>query len=232
MDRDKYDEAQKLAWERVLKEVRRLKEKEGMTLEQIASLLGVPHRAKISNWLDGKQKAENATFSNMCRYLARLGIDPRECIPTGDSAPRVLCMPKDESGDGLATVNVYQVVAAGTPIDLKEYEPLFTIKAPAECLRGSDFSLEVRGHSMEPLIPNDSLIGVKTDFRFQANELYVAWIPYEGLVVKRVGVDHASGEFVFKSQNPDKESYPDFRLPIESAEKVIVGKVVWIMIRY
>lgn len=232
MNRDRFDEAQKLAWERILKEVRRLRDEEGMTLDQIAQRLGVPHRAKISLWLNGEQKAENATFSNMCRYLAALGIDPKECIPSADGAPKVLRVPKKEVADGLATVNVYQAVAAGAPIDLKEYEPLFTIKAQPECLRGSAYALAVKGHSMEPLIPDDSIVGVLTDFRFQANELYAAWIPYEGLVVKRVGVDHTTNEFVFKSQNPDKESYPDFRLPIESAEKVIVGKVAWIMIRY
>ena len=231
MDRDRFDEAQRLAWERILREVRRLKDG-GMTLEQIADMLGVPHRAKISLWLRGGQKAENATFSNMCRYLAALGIDPREYIPAGEGAPKVLRQPSAADAGELATVNVYQAAAAGQPIDLREYEPLFSIQAPAECLRGSDFSLEVKGHSMEPLIPDDSLVGVKTDFRFLANELYAAWIPYEGLVVKRVGVDHATKEFVFKSQNPDKESYPDFRIPIGSAEKVIMGKIVWILIRY
>ena len=52
------------------------------------------------------------------------------------------------------------------------------------------------------------------------------------LVIKRVGVDRVANEFVFKSENPNKENYPDFRLNIDEAEGIIVGRVVWVMWGY
>ena len=53
MNRDRFDEAQKLAWERILKEVRRLRDEEGMTLSEAA-----------------KRTASSTTFSKSEIYRA------------------------------------------------------------------------------------------------------------------------------------------------------------------
>lgn len=135
-------------------------------------------------------------------------------------------------GEGLQELSVYDVAGAGPAIEVSELRPLFSVYAPPDYLRRADYAIMVDGHSMEPLIPNKSVVGIKTDAPFVANELYAARIPYEGMVIKRVGVDRATNEFVFKSQNPDKESYPDFRVNIDEAEKIIVGRVVWVMWGY
>jgi len=224
MELSKWEAVAERAWEAVFNGVKKM-HAEGQTYQEIADRLGIKSKGVVADWLNGKRQSPNAPFPQMLQYLEAVGTSPLRFIE-GYS--------EETNGkpDDLATVNVYQVAAAGAPIDLRTFEPLFTVKAQPECLRGSAYALLVEGHSMEPLIPDGSIVGVQSDFRFQANELYAAWIPYEGLVVKRVGVDHATNEFVFKSQNPDKESYPDFRIPISSAEKVVVGKIVWIMIRW
>ncbi len=129
-------------------------------------------------------------------------------------------------------IPVYAIAGAGPGILPDQLEPLFTVLAPPEYFRRSNYAILVNGHSMEPLIPHGAIVGIKLDEPFQANELFLADIPYEGLVVKRVGVDLKAEEFVFKSQNPDKDSYPDFRLSIHEAEKIIIGRVVWVMIGY
>lgn len=129
-------------------------------------------------------------------------------------------------------IPVYAMAGAGPGILPDQLEPLFTVIAPPEYFRRSNYAVTISGHSMEPHIPNGSIVGVKTDEPFQANELYLAEIPYEGFVVKRVGVDLKNEEFVFKSDNPNKEAYPDFRLSIHEAEKIIIGKVVWVMVGY
>ena len=67
---------------------------------------------------------------------------------------------------------------------------------------------------------------------FQANELFLAHIPYEGYVIKRIAVDIERQEYVFKSENANKIAYPDFRVSINESEKIIVGRVVWIMWGY
>jgi phage repressor protein C with HTH and peptisase S24 domain len=135
-------------------------------------------------------------------------------------------------GKNLQELSVYDVAGAGPAIDLAELTPLFSVYAPPNYLRQADFAILIDGHSMEPLIPHRSVVGVKKNGPFVANELYAARIPYEGMVVKRIGVDRQANEFVFKSDNPNKEFYPDFRLNISEAEQIIVGRVVWVMWGY
>lgn len=129
-------------------------------------------------------------------------------------------------------IPVYAMAGAGPAILPDQMEPLFTVIAPPEYFRRSNYAILIDGHSMEPRIPNGSLVGIRLNMPFQANELYLADIPYEGFVVKRVAVDLKAEEFIFKSDNPDKESYPDFRLSIHEAEKIIIGRVVWVMVGY
>lgn len=129
-------------------------------------------------------------------------------------------------------IPVYAIAGAGPGILPDQMEPLFTVIAPPEYFRRSNYAILVSGHSMEPRIPNGAIAGVKTNEQFQANELFLADIPYEGLVVKRVGVDLKAEEFIFKSENENKNAYPDFRLSIHEAEKIIIGKIVWVMVGY
>lgn len=136
------------------------------------------------------------------------------------------------TGPALKTINVYSVAGAGPGIEVNEIEPLFQVTAPPDYFRRSDYAIVVDGHSMEPLIAHGSIVGIKLHAPFVANELYVARIPYEGLVIKRVGVDRTTNEFIFKSENPNKENYPDFRVNIDESEGIIVGRVVWVMWGY
>lgn len=129
-------------------------------------------------------------------------------------------------------IPVYAMTGAGPVILPDQLEPLFTVITPPEHFQRSNYAILVKGHSMEPRIPDGAIVGIKTDEDFQANHLFLADIPYEGLVVKRVGVDMKNEEFIFKSDNPDKAAYPDFRLSIHEAEKIILGKVVWVMVGY
>lgn len=138
----------------------------------------------------------------------------------------------DGNDTSLCTIGVYTVAGAGPGFLPDQMEPIFQVTAPPDYFRRSNYAVQVDGHSMEPLIPHGSIVGIRVDVPFQANELFLASIPYEGLVIKRVGVDIAAGEFVFKSQNPDKSAYPDFRLAIAEAEKIIIGRVVWVMWGY
>lgn len=230
---DKWDETAAKAWVAILEKVRQLNS-EGQTLEQISKLLGIKNRGSISLWLSGDRKAENTSFPNMLRYLERLGLDYATYLPEGrgPSISKPGHPPVPVSGDDLKTINVYDVAGAGPGVALSEVEPLFSVTAPPSYFRMSDYALKVSGHSMEPLIPHGAVVGVRLGAEFMANELFAARIPYEGLVIKRVGVDFARKEFVFKSQNPDKESYPDFRVGINEGEDIIVGRVVWVMVGY
>ena len=231
---DKWEKTAQAAWEAILQKVKALKQ-EGRTLQEIADLIGVGNRALIGEWINGNREAVNASFSNLMNYLERLGYNYLDFFPSQLPSIRRIATnaPVEKvTGSGLKTINVYSLAGAGPAVSVGELEPLFQVTAPPDYFRRSDYAIVVDGHSMEPLIAHGSVVGVKLHTPFVANELYVARIPYEGLVIKRVAVDRVANEFVFKSQNPDKEAYPDFRLNIEEAEGIIVGRVVWVMWGY
>jgi len=232
---DIYEEAAQRAWEAVLARVQELLA-EGKKPAEISRMLGHKGRSAVTNWIAKKATAEKAEFPDMLRYIGVLGLNPLDFIPhaaaptirrIGPNAPLEAVV-----GEGLQELSVYDVAGAGPAVEVSELTPLFSVFAPPDYLRRADYAILVDGHSMEPLIPNRSVVGIKTGVPFVANELYAARIPYEGMVIKRIGVDRAANEFIFKSQNPDKESYPDFRLNINEAESIIVGRVVWVMWGY
>lgn len=200
----------------------------GVAQAEISRQTGI-QQGSISRFLDGSQPTLGG--ANVIKILTYLGGQ----VVFPDAAPTI-CKPGHQpvpiEGDNLKTINVYDVAGAGPAVAIAEVEPLFSVTAPPEYFYKSDYALKVSGHSMEPLIPHNSIVGIKLGSEFLANELYAARIPYEGLVIKRVGVDRVNNQFVFKSQNPDKESYPDFSLDIAEAEGIIVGRVVWVMVGY
>ncbi len=78
---DIWTQAAEKAWLVVLADVTKLKN-EGQTLEGIAKLLGVKSRAHIGEWLNGNRTAVNSPFPSMLRYLAVLGHNPRDFVPS------------------------------------------------------------------------------------------------------------------------------------------------------
>lgn len=226
-----YEQIASRVWDAVLAKVQALDK--STTRAEIARRLGHKGRSAVTNWLTGQSTARNTSFAEMLRYLEVLDLDIRDFLPSpairrlAPNAP-----PELVEGEGLQELAVYDVAGAGPAVEVSEITPLFTVFAPPDYLRRADFAILVDGHSMEPLIPHRSVVGIKPDAPFIANELYAARIPYEGLVIKRVGVDRTAGEFIFKSENPNKEAYPDFRLKIAEAEEIIAGRVVWVMWGY
>lgn len=138
--------------------------------------------------------------------------------------------PKKIEEEGMnISLDVYTVTSGDLRTGKTAQQPQFTLTAPPACFHQADLAIMMDGHSMLPTIPDKALVGVRKNAPFKANELFVAQIPYEGLVVKRVGADPRTEEFIFKSDNPNKDQYPDRRLPAAQAEKWIVGRVVWVM---
>lgn len=231
---NKWEIIAKNAWEAILQKVRSLKD-EGKTLQEIADIVGVGNRSNIGEWLKGNRAAENASFANLMLYLERLGFNYEDFFP--QTPPQIKRLHQHSPvenvvGPDLSTINVYALAGAGPAQLPEDLEPLFNITAPPEYFRQSNFAVKVIGHSMEPLIPHGAVVGILKNAPFQANELFLANIPYEGLVIKRVGVDLKNNEFIFKSENPDKNAYPDFRISINDSESIVIGRVMWVMWGY
>lgn len=126
-----------------------------------------------------------------------------------------------------ALIEVHAEAGAGPARARWEPEPIATVCIPPEYAKPGVFGLRIKGSSMEPLINRGAFVGVNSDDReFVSGDIYAVFIPYEGLIVKRLFMDLATGDYVLRSINPE---HPDMRLPIEQSEHLIVGRVVWVL---
>lgn len=89
---------------------------------------------------------------------------------------------------------------------------------------------ELDSTSMEPLIRKGAYIGVDTaQTKAVSGELYAVALPYEGVAVKRVFPNSASGEVVLRTENPQ---HPEMVLPMPKLGESIIGRVVWTLNKY
>jgi len=128
--------------------------------------------------------------------------------------------------DGLC-VPVHGQTGAGNAVERWEPEPLFWVVIPTRFGRPGMQVIQVDGDSMEPDIRDKAWVGVDTQDRTpKSGRVMAVAVPYEGLLIKRVFVDHEHNKLVLKSSNP---AYPEARLPLEDLDRLIVGRVVWLM---
>lgn len=126
------------------------------------------------------------------------------------------------------TIDVHILAGAGKPWELCESEPIFSVDVPLAYLKKSDYSAVIDGDSMYPTIKNNAVVGIKQNVEFKSNEIYLTRLPYHGVMVKRVSIDLERKKYIIKSDNQDKENYPNIEIDIEEAENLIEGKVVWV----
>lgn len=225
-----YEESAQKAWDAIITKVKEL-EASGMKRAEISRLLGHTGRSAVTNWLNESTTSRNASFPDMLRYLDALGLDIQNYLPGPATIrrpfPNAPLEPAD-SGDSVE-INVYALAGAGPGFELEESEALATIRVPPDYAMRCDCAVMVKGDSMAWTIKNGGVVGVmRKNFDFISDEVYAVRLPYEGLSIKRVIVDASSGEYIIRSDNPDKEKYPDRRLPITEYDDIIMGRVVWV----
>ena len=205
-------------WSEIRKKLRQMKDA-GMTLQEIADVLGFKSRSHVKGLIDGDRASLNAPLTQFFSYLERLGIDYLDYLPV-----RQTRAPEDQK-----PIPVFGIAGAGPAVD--ESTPLCTIYVPETYIASCDYAVEVSGNSMSPTIPDKGVCGIKKDTEFIPGRIYLAYVPDEGHVIKRVRLDLKTGAFVFHSDNPDQKTYPEFNIPLASAEKIILGSVEWILRR-
>lgn len=210
-----------------------LKGKKFETYSELAQLANI-NQGNLSSFMkqDGDPKRrETMTFDSAWKILTALGIK----LPTLDAEEAVIRRPFPNSPieradlENSVEINVYALAGAGPGFELEESEALATIRIPPDYAMRCDCALMVKGDSMTWTIKNGAVVGVmRKNFDFISGEVYAVRLPYEGLSIKRVIVDAAAGEYIIRSDNPDKEKYPDRRLPITEYDGIILGRVVWV----
>ena len=210
-----------------------LKGKKFETYRDLAQMANV-NQGNLSSFMkpDGDPKRrETMTFDSAWKILNALGLK----LPTLEQQEATIRRPAPNApveradADGSVAIPVYALAGAGPAFDLEENDPLATIRVPLEYAMQCDSALLVKGDSMAWTIKSGGVVGViRRNFDFVSGEVYAVRLPYEGLSIKRVIVDAASGEYIIRSDNPDKEKYPDRRLSITEYADIILGRVVWV----
>ena len=91
--------------------------------------------------------------------------------------------------------------------------------------------IHANGNSMAPTIQDGAVVLINlADKEPKISKVYAVCLPHEGLVLKRLNFEYneAAGTsvWIMKSDNTDKNQYPDRRLPPDEST-IIVGRAVW-----
>ena len=160
--------------------LRRLMEAQGVRQSELARILGVS-RATVSAYCSAEQMPRMDKVEELSRYFA-VGLS--ELLENSDSAdihPAVRTYERlspqgreefldygeelleREQGSKVIMIKHYLVPAAAgyaSPIQGEDYE---LIPLPAGAPAGADFCISIDGDSMEPYIPNGSMVYVRRD---------------------------------------------------------------------
>ncbi len=207
-------------------------ETSGESGNAFAKRIGI-EQASVSRLTAGKQ---GASFDSAMKIMAELGYT---IIPPGNTAEELgeIKMRKDAQnpfGSELTVLGVYAVAGAGQAWEAEEAEPIFNIAVPRQYLRPSITPLFIRGASMEPTILDNAVVGINREQReVIQGKVYAVRLPYEGIVVKRLYLDHENARFVLKSDNKkDINEYSDIHLAFEAGDSFIYGQVAWVLQSY
>ncbi len=148
--------------------------------------------------------------------------------------PRSLHNPVEGVSEGLATYAgkapeaiVYAMSATNPEDGNWKRLPVTRIPLVESCIREKLLVTQMDNGSMDPIIRQEAFVGLDSgDSTIKSGEIYSLSIRGEGLVIKRVVRDLESKTLVLLSENP---AYKPQRIPLDSQEFEVVGKVVWVI---
>jgi len=139
---------------------------------------------------------------------------------------------KEFEAKGLTILGVHAVAGAGPAWDYEESEPKFYIAVPVQYLGAHMTTLLISGESMAPTILDNAVVGVnRENTEIIQGKIYAVHLPFEGIVVKRLYIDHSDKCFILRSDNKNGE-FPDIKLPFDEGDAFIYGSVEWVLQSY
>jgi SOS-response transcriptional repressor LexA len=175
-------------------------------------------------------RGQNIGLDKVSKILDALDV---KVVFPGDNAAKVSAADRKElDSKGLTILGVHVVAGAGPAWEDEEAEPKFYIAVPAQYLRKNVKTLLVNGESMEPTILDNAVVGVNIDGgEIIQGKIYAVRLPYEGIVVKRVYLDHENKLFLLRSDNLSG-GFPDIKLPFDEGNAFVYGQVIWVLQSY
>ena len=189
---------------------------------ELADKAGVS-QPNLSEFVNGNRKSMN--LETAWKILSVLGLEVRP--KQNENPPRIQSLP-----EGLTALPVYAVAGAGPAWDDEESEPKFFIAVPVQYLAREISTLLVSGESMSPTILDNAVVGVNRDSaEVIQGKIYAVRLPYEGIVVKRLYLDHSKKCFILRSDNKNGD-FPDIEIPFDEGDTFIYGRVEWVLQSY
>ena len=201
----------------VISVIRELVESEGSRVG-FASKIGVSKQT-VSNWVNGA----NAPDIEIIAKIANVYGVPLAKMLEGKSPRR--------SDDAVEYINVpiYGEIAAGTPIDMTEFDDEFPAPARIKAQHPNSGFLRVVGRSVDLLIPDGCLALIDFDERdpMCEDDLYAVCVNGYAATVKSVRKLENGIELLPRSSDPTYHPMV-FDYADERVETVtIIGKVAW-----
>lgn len=128
--------------------------------------------------------------------------------------------------EDIVVVPVYNEADAGTASrNYSSPEPIDWIPIEVKSARDNIFFVKIKGDSMEPHIPDNSIVLIDVNQKeIEDGKVYLIEVPYIGATIKRVHIEYK--KIILK---PDNTLYKEKEFPLDAIEKEeirIVGRAI------
>lgn len=212
--------------------IKRLRESRGMTQDKLADKLNTS-RQSISRYEIGERKANQDILFELADIF---NVSINDFFPPVGSSNDIsaiynqLEQPRQkevysfaerklEEQQNLIPFPVHGDTAAGTAIDYGD--PIVEDKLVSHVPNGADMALNVKGDSMEPDIPDGSIVFYKRQQNVENGEIAIVELEREGVTCKKVKFDYENEKIILESLN---EKYED--MVFDNDQIRILGRVI------
>lgn len=192
----------------------------GLKQKDLAEALGISDPS-VTAYVQGDNRMTEESYL----VLSRLTGKSVDYFFTGRETGAAVVADESPAYTGIVKMPVYAMAGAGAPCCIEALEPIRTICVEKKLDGPNVRVIEVRGNSMEPTLLDGSYVGVDvTDKNVISGKLYAVYLPYEGIVVKRIWI----GPELVKIES-DNKAAPSHDMSIDRInwETFIQGRVKW-----
>lgn len=194
----------------------------GYNVDQVGSTIGKSGKT-ISAWEVGRGQPDGDELIALCKFLDVKLSD----LYGSEYSYAVVSF--DDSDDGYVNVPIYGEIAAGTPIEMIEFEDEFPIPAKVKKCHPSSGLLRVKGDSWNKNIPNGYLALVDFDMTEPDNDTDPYAVCVNGYSATIKAIEKLENGLKLKPNSYDPTFIPiiyDYNKD-DTEEVTIIGKVVW-----
>lgn len=219
--------------------LRLLRKSRQLTLEELSNQLNQNYpdtlnfnKGKLSKWENNKEEPKLSSVRILADFY-NVTVDDLVLGKT-DKSIKVIYDKLDQKGktkvmnfaqaqldklERMKKIMVYGETAAGSPIEYGDIET--EEKEVAHVPKGADMALLVKGNSMEPVIPDGSIVFYKKQPSVENGEIAIVELEGSSVTCKKIKYDYKNEIIILQSLN---QNYEDMQYREEDVR--ILGKVI------